>query len=137
LPPLRERKEDIKTLAEAFLSGFARDLGKQPPRLAPESATLLQGYGWPGNVRELRNLMERAAVLCKDEVIGAPLVRSLLPAEVTPARVDLNLDQALADLERRVILDALAASADNKHVAAKLLGIGERTLWTKLKKHGI
>jgi two-component system, NtrC family, response regulator AtoC len=137
LPPLRARKEDIPTLAEAFLSGFARDLGKPALHLAPEAAAVLQGYGWPGNVRELRNLMERAAVLCKDEVVGPSLVRSLLSAEVAPARADLNLEQALADLERRMILDALAASGDNKHAAAKLLGIGERTLWTKLKKHGI
>jgi two-component system response regulator AtoC len=137
LPPLRERKEDIPVLAEAFLSGFARDLGKPALRLMPEAAAVFQGYGWPGNVRELRNLLERAAVLCKDEVVNPSLVRSLLPAEVAPARADLNLEQALADLERRLILDALAVTNDNKHAAAKLLGIGERTLWTKLKKHGI
>jgi two-component system, NtrC family, response regulator AtoC len=53
------------------------------------------------------------------------------------ARETLNLEQAVDDLERRMILDALTATADNKHAAAKLLGIGERTLWTKLKKHGI
>jgi DNA-binding NtrC family response regulator len=137
LPPLRERTEDIPALAEAFLSAFARDLGKPALHLAPEAAAVLQGYGWPGNVRERRNLMERAAVLCKNEGVGPSLVRSLLPVEVAPARADLQLEQALADLERRMILDALAASADNKHAAAKLLGIGERTLWTKLKKHGI
>ncbi len=137
LPPLRERKEDIGALAETFLSGFARDLGKSAPRLTPETIAALQSYGWPGNVRELRNLMERVAVLCKDEVVGASLIRSSLPTEVAPTQTDLNLEQALAELERRMILDALAASADNKHAAAKLLGIGERTLWTKLKKHGI
>jgi len=137
LPPLRERTEDIPALAEVFLSGFARDLGKPALHLASEAAAVLQGYGWPGNVRELRNLMERAAVLCKNEGVGPSLVRSLLPAEVAPTRADLHLEQALADLERRMILDALTASADNKHAAAKLLGIGERTLWTKLKKHGI
>ncbi|MGQ0656978.1 MAG: sigma-54-dependent transcriptional regulator [Chromatiales bacterium] len=137
LPPLRERKEDIGALAEVLLSGFARDLGKPALRLASEAVVVLQDYGWPGNVRELRNLMERAAVLSKGEVVGSSLVRSLLPAEVAPTQADLDLERALADLERRMILDALAASADNKHAAAKLLGIGERTLWTKLKKHGI
>jgi two-component system response regulator AtoC len=137
LPPLRERQEDIPALAEAFLSGFSRDLGKPAPGLAPEAASVLQGYGWPGNVRELRNLMERAAVLCKGEMVNAPLLRSFLPADVAPAHTDLNLEQALNDLEKKMLLDALAASDDNKHAAAKLLGIGERTLWTKLKKHGI
>jgi two-component system response regulator AtoC len=137
LPPLRERKDDIPALADVFLSDFARALGKPSLRLAPEAAAKLQGYGWPGNVRELRNLMERAAVLCKGDVVGAPLVSSFLSAEVVSAREDLNLEQAVDDLERRMILDALTATADNKHAAAKLLGIGERTLWTKLKKHGI
>jgi two-component system, NtrC family, response regulator AtoC len=137
LPPLRERKDDIPALADVFLSDFARALGKPSLRLAPEAAAKLQGYGWPGNVRELRNLMERAAVLCKGEVVGAPLVSSFLSAEVVSAREDLNLEQAVDALERRMILDALTATADNKHAAAKLLGIGERTLWTKLKKHGI
>jgi two-component system response regulator AtoC len=137
LPPLRERKDDIPALADVFLCDFARALGKPSLRLAPEAAAKLQGYGWPGNVRELRNLMERAAVLCKGEVVGAPLVSSFLSAEFVSAREDLNLEQAVDDLERRMILDALTATADNKHAAAKLLGIGERTLWTKLKKHGI
>jgi DNA-binding NtrC family response regulator len=137
LPPLRERKEDIPALAEAFLSGFARDLGKSTLRLAPEAASLLQGYGWPGNVRELRNLMERAAVLSKSEIVDAALMRSLLPMEAGTARANPNLDSALANLERQMILEALHTSGDNKIAAAKLLGIGERTLWTKLKKHGL
>lgn len=137
LPPLRERREDIGLLAEAFLTGFARDLGKQPPHLSPDACAVLKSYPWPGNIRELRNLMERAAVLCKGDEVGVALIRSFLPAEVAPVYASLNLEQALSDLERRLILDALATSDDNKLTAAKLLGIGERTLWTKLKKHGL
>lgn len=137
LPPLRERKEDIPALAEAFLSGFARDLGKPMLHLSPEATGLLQGYGWPGNVRELRNLMERAAVLCKSDIVETALMRSLLPVEAGTARASLTLDGALANLERQMILEALNTSGDNKVAAAKLLGIGERTLWTKLKKHGL
>ncbi len=137
LPPLRERREDIGLLAEAFLTGFARDLGKQPLHLSSDACVVLKRYHWPGNIRELRNLMERAAVLCKGDEVGVALVRSFLPAEVAPVYASLNLEQALSDLERRLILDALATSEDNKLTAAKLLGIGERTLWTKLKKHGL
>jgi two-component system response regulator AtoC len=137
LPPLRERKEDILVLAETFLAEFARGLGKPALRLAAEASALLHAYSWPGNVRELRNLMERAAVLCGGEVVGSSLVYSFLPAEIAPRNADLSLEHALDDLERRMILDALAATGDNKPAAAKLLGIGERTLWTKLKKHGI
>jgi two-component system response regulator AtoC len=140
LPPLRERAGDILALAESFLARFARDLGKPGLRLAREALPLLQGYAWPGNVRELSNLMERAAVLCQDDVVGPSLVRPLLRTEAEPSRTataDLNLERALADLERSMILDALAATGDDKPASARLLGIGERTLWTKLKKHGV
>jgi len=140
LPPLRERTADVALLAETFLAGFARDLGKPALRLAPEAVPMLQAYAWPGNVRELRNLMERAAVLSRGEVVGPSLIGSLVrtDAELRRAdRDDLNLERALAQLERRMILDALAATDDDKPAAAMLLGIGDRTLWTKLKKHGL
>jgi len=137
LPPLRDRREDIPALAAAFLAQFARDLGKPALGLLPEAVQALQAYAWPGNVRELRNLMERAAVLSADGAVGPALIRSFLPAESAPVGNGLGLDPALDELERRMILDALVASSDNKHKAAELLGIGERTLWTKLKKHGI
>ena len=123
--------------APMSLTEFARDLNKPASRLDPAAAVLLQGYAWRGNVRELRNLMERAAVLSHDAVVGPTLVASLLPVGTEPARVDVNLERALADLERRLILDALVRTDNNKTAAAALLGIGERTLWTKLKKHGI
>ena len=137
LPPLRERKEDVPALAATFLTQFARDLGKPALVLSEDAVAVLRGYAWPGNVRELRNLMERAAVLGVDGTVGAALVRSFFPTDPAPARNGLGLEPALDDLERRMILDALVASGDNKHKAAELLGIGERTLWTKLKKHGI
>jgi two-component system response regulator AtoC len=137
LPALRERARDIGALAESFLAEFARELGKPPLRLAPESTTWLQSYAWPGNVRELRNVMERAAVLSKDTIIQAPFIRSLLPASTQPSAARLTLEHALDELERRMILDALAEANDNKVAAAHQLGIGERTLWSKLKKHGI
>jgi two-component system response regulator AtoC len=138
LPRLADRREDVPALAHAFLDRFARELGKAPLRLDPEAAALLQGYSWPGNVRELGNLMERAAVLCHGATVGAALVRSFLPPATNPAAPgDLDLERAIDDLERRMIIDALAATDDHKPAAARLLGIGERTLWTKLKKHGI
>ena len=137
VPPLRERADDVPGLAEAFLADFARELGKAPLRLDPEAADLLRGYAWPGNVRELRNAMERAAVLSPGSAVDAAFVRSLLPGTPETAARPLDLESAIAAVERRLILDALAATGDNKSAAAKRLGIGERTLWTKLKKHGI
>jgi two-component system, NtrC family, response regulator AtoC len=140
LPPLRERRDDIAPLAEMFLADFARDLGKPHLHLSPEAPTVLQSYPWPGNVRELRNLMERAAVLSKGEVVGSSMLGSFLLAASESRASDsdrLNLERGLLHVERRIILDALAVADGDKGVAAKLLGIGERTLWTKLKKHDL
>ena len=144
LPPLRDRRSDAPLLAQAFLDTFARELGKPDLRLTPDAAAVLESYHWPGNVRELRNVMERAAVLCADRTVDAALARALLPLHDEPRAptdgrraTDLNLDRALGDVERQLILDALAATHNDKPAAAKLLGIGERTLWTKLKKHAI
>ncbi len=137
LPPLRDRRSDVPMLAQTFLDAFARDVGKLDLRLTADATAVLQSYGWPGNVRELRNVMERAAVLCTGGTVDASLAHLLLPQHGEEHATDLNLDRALAVVERRLILDALAATEDDKPAAARLLGIGERTLWTKLKKHGV
>ena len=139
LPPLRERREDVPALAASFLSQFGSELAKGDLRLSESAATLLRQYEWPGNVRELRNLMERAAVLAESDTIGAEAVETLLPAPAgdRPEDEPLDLAAAVAEVERKTILRALAASDGNKQAAAEQLGIGERTLWTKLKKFGL
>jgi two-component system, NtrC family, response regulator AtoC len=137
MPPLRARPEDIPGLAEAFLAEFARELGKGRLTLTADGAQALQQYAWPGNVRELRNLMERAAVLSSGPELTKHQIRSLLPADGESAPADFDLERIVSDVERKTILRALAATNDNKVAAASLLGIGERTLWSKLKKHGL
>jgi len=100
---------------------------------------VLQSASWRGNVRELRNIVERAAVLADGCEIDEQMIRSLLPdaAEPVPECDDLDLASAVGEVERKTILRALALTGDNKAEAAARLGIGERTLWTKLKRHGI
>jgi two-component system response regulator AtoC len=137
LPPLRERGEELEPLADAFLRKFGRELGRPGLRLAAAARAALRNYAWPGNVRELRNLMERAAVLASGDELSESALEALLPAATGEAAADLDLERALAETERRTILRALGAARDNKVEAAALLGIGERTLWTKLKKHGL
>jgi transcriptional regulator with PAS, ATPase and Fis domain len=137
LPPLRERGDDVARLAAAFLAEFGRELGKGPLALAPGARAALARYAWPGNVRELRNLMERAAVLCGESEVSEALVGALLPPAPASEGASHDLESALNETERKAILRALAASRDDKAAAAALLGIGERTLWTKLKKHGL
>jgi DNA-binding NtrC family response regulator len=138
LPALRERSEDVPVLARCFLEEFGRELGKGPLQISDTAVALLRGHRWRGNVRELRNLMERIAVLTPGADIEDALVRSVLPeAAVDAGDASYDLAAATAETERRTILQALAATGDNKVEAATLLGIGERTLWTKLKKYGI
>ena len=140
LPPLRERPEDVPAIASAFLDEVGKEVGKAGLHLSERAAAALRAYGWRGNVRELRNILERAAVLVEGEEVGEGLVRELLPglAETEVEQPgNLDLAAAVAEVERRTILRALAATDDNKAAAATLLGIGERTLWTKVKKYGI
>ena len=119
-----------------FLAQFSKELGKPPFHIADEALRALELYKWPGNVRELRNVMERAAVLAARSEIPQSLVRSLLPEKDLVDSPNLNLESAASETERKVVLRALMEAKDNK-TAASLLGIGERTLWTKLKKHGL
>ncbi len=138
LPPLRDRHEDVPALAASFLAEFGHEMGKGDLRLGDRAAQSLARYAWPGNVRELRNIMERAAVLAEGEVIGHEAVEALVPsAAEAPDEAQLDLAGAVAELERKTILRARAAADGNKPAAAKLLGIGERTLWSKLKKYGV
>ena len=142
LPPLRERREDIRHLATFFVNTFGEEMGKGALPLAAEACALLEQYDWPGNVRELRNLMERAAVLCNGPRVDVELVHGLLPAvrpaQSTEAAVNsLQLEAAVEEVERKLILRALGAANDNKAEAARLLGISERTLWYKLKRYSL
>jgi two-component system response regulator AtoC len=147
LPHLRERQEDIPQLAQFFLGAFGREMGKGALVLAADASPVLARYPWPGNVRELRNLMERAAVLCTAAQIDANMLRLLLPATAAaPALEDaaatsggdnLQLESAVEEVERKLILRALGVANDNKAEAARLLGVSERTLWYKLKRYAL
>jgi two-component system response regulator AtoC len=150
LSPLRERAGDIDVLAPLLLNRVAREIGKGPMQVSDDALALLRAYDWPGNVRELRNLMERAAVLSAEGVVTDRFFRSMIDAYETPAaqsragadaardaEADLPLSDAVEHFERRAILRALDATHDNKAEAARRLGISERNLWYKLKKHGL
>jgi two-component system response regulator AtoC len=144
LAPLRERAGDVAVLAPLFLDRFAREIGKGSMHLADDALAVLGAHDWPGNVRELRNLMERAAVLSPDPVVPAAFFRSMIQARARddaapPPDSDtgLPLGEALERFERRMILRTLDETGDNKAEAARRLGISERNLWYKLKKHDL
>ena len=140
VPPLRERPEDLRLTAEAFLAGLAADTGEPKKRLSVELLEILRVHSWPGNVRELQNVLERAVAMSRGEAllpehIPAHLVRDAQGAgkEVTPG----SLASARAEAERAAILTALSAAGGNKTKAAALLRIHRVKLYEKLKRHGI
>ncbi|MGD8630136.1 MAG: sigma-54 dependent transcriptional regulator [Gammaproteobacteria bacterium] len=143
LPLLRERPRDIALLARRFLANSVRDMGwnNAPPALTPEALAMLEAYPWPGNVRELRNLMARLAVRLPEGVreVNTRLLAPLLPSgrcgAGTPGDgVIIPRGSTLAEAEWLLIDAALKDCGYNRSRAAKVLGIGERTLRRKLNE---
>lgn len=144
LPPLRHRREDIPLLTEKFLN----EMGTSR-HLSSEALQLLMTNDWPGNVRELKNALESAAVLADEKILPSNLPFSLkrnsgIPgttihasnAELEPDG-NADLDALVKDFERSIIVDALRQSNGVQVKAAAILGIKERSLWHRIKKHGI
>ncbi|MCA9518823.1 MAG: sigma-54-dependent Fis family transcriptional regulator, partial [Myxococcales bacterium] len=140
LPPLRERRQDILPLAEELLLRVGREVGRPGLRLADEVRANLVAHDWPGNVRELRNALERAAILSDgdvlfpEHVILGPVGAFGSEAQAGGAAIAAG---SLADAERAAILEALAAVGGHRKKAAQRLGIGERTLYDKLRLYDI
>jgi serine/threonine-protein kinase PknK len=134
LPPLRDRIEDIEPLAAHFLAQAARERGQPPPVIGPSLVAALRARPWPGNLRQLRNEMQRLWALAQ----GGELRPDLLsPAEaVATPTVQVPANYDLATVERWAIERALRAANGNKAEAARLLGIGRRTLYDKLAAPG-
>jgi len=140
LPSLRERISDIPLLAEHFLHKVCEESGKTVSGISEEAMAALQSYRWPGNVRELENVIERAVLLGKGNVIGPQdLPRSLaaaapIPIEAVGAR---SLKQALEAPERQIILEVLEANGWNRQATAEALDINRTTLYKKMKRLGL
>lgn len=138
IPALRERKADIILLADHFVDKYARAGGKEVKRISTPAIDMLMSYHWPGNVRELENCIERAVVLTEDEVIhGHHLPPSLQTAEASGTVHLGSLQATLDNIERELLLDALKSSRGNKAKAAKALGLTERLMGLRVRKHGI
>jgi len=137
IPPLRERAADILPLAEHFLARVAVPSGRHK-QLTAAAVAKLQRHGWPGNVRELRNVIERAYILTRSDVIGSDDIDTsragVLPADSPP---DADLPAAVAQLEKMMILRALDACGGNRTEAARRLGINRQLLYTKMQRYGI
>jgi DNA-binding NtrC family response regulator len=135
MPPLRDHREDIPLLADAFLREMAKEHGKPTRRFSGEAMRVLESYGWPGNIRELRAAVEHAVVLgVGGELTPADLPSSLRLSEPDhPGAAGLNL----AEVEAAMIRKALSECGENRTKAAKKLGISRRTLHRHLAHMGI
>jgi DNA-binding NtrC family response regulator len=137
LPPLRERKEDLPLLVQAFVNEFNARNQKAIAGPDHEAMRLLEQYGWPGNVRELRNVIERATILAPGPFIEPkylPPVFSTEPAAHQQPHMALGPGTTVEEAERRLIMMTLEHTRDNKTRAAEILGISLKTLHNKLNK---
>jgi len=133
IPPLRERKEDIRQLAEFFIEFYSQKLGKNINKISNDLFQKLESYNFPGNIRELSNIIERAVILSD----GQTLNESALPKEILHKANLSSQSLNLEDVEKTHILSILEQTNGNKTKASEILGIGLTTLYRKLQAYGI
>jgi two-component system response regulator HydG len=142
LPPLRSRREDIPLLTDHFLKEFSASHGKPIKGISPAARKALMTYSWPGNVRELKNTIESMVVIDSDGLLDLDdLTEDVLTAAQTSGETNVAasqlVGQSLDEIEKHYILATLKMTNGNREEAARILGIGERTLYRKLKEYGV
>ena len=162
LPPLREREDDLKVLAEYFLRRYSNEFGKDIRTIAPETLEILDQYHWPGNVRELESVMKQSLLTARGNILlpdflpplslpalggGSPQADSqadkpgFLSEQFVAQRLEAGTDnlyaEAIAIAERQLITQVLAHTTGNQLKAATILGISRVTLRSKIKSLGI
>ncbi len=141
MPPLRARGGDVLLLAQHFVDRYAAQAGKRVTGLSPDAAERLLAYVWPGNVRELENCIERAIALTRHETIGLDdlpeKIRGFQRSHVLVAGDDPSELAPLEEVERRYVLRVMEAVGGSKTLAARVLGIGRKTLYRKLEQYKI
>ena len=140
LPALSERTEDIPALIDYFLKEAATEVGSEVTGITDAALTVLSHYDWPGNVRQLRNTIRTMVVMCDRDRLDARDIppdiaqrRQLIAGSKQPALGDVSLN----DLEKQAIEETLAKTKGNREKASKILGIGERTLYRKIKEYNL
>jgi NtrC-family two-component system response regulator AlgB len=134
VPPLRERNEDIRTLAQGLLEKFVRQYEKPARRFSDAAANMLASYEWPGNLRELRNVVERAVILCRDEAIGTEHLPFASNGRSTGGGFRAGDPISIDELERAHI-EAILSSSPTMEAAARTLGIDSSTLYRKRRQY--
>jgi two-component system response regulator HydG len=141
LPALRNRADDIPVFVEYFLKEAAGETGSEVGGITEAALMILMNYDWPGNIRQLRNCIRTMVVMCDREKLDVQDIppeiyqrRQLAAGAGTPAGLG---GVSLNELEKQAIMDTLARTKGNREKAAKILGIGERTLYRKIKEYNL
>jgi DNA-binding NtrC family response regulator len=138
MPALRERPDDVEALAHHFALQFAREMGRPERRLSAAAIARLRAHPWPGNVRELRNVIERAVLLADGERIEASDVDVTEAPEAVPSASEAAArGLSMRDVERQLVLSALARAGFVQKDAAQLLGVSRRKLNYMVQRMGI
>ena len=138
LPPLCERPDDIEQLAAYFIERFQQKSGRRVTGITDRALQLLKGYTWPGNVRELENCLERAVIVAAGRTITETDLPEAIRIQAFPgqsSQIELSLPMKMEDVERIVINQTLVHTQGDKAKAARLLGIGRKTLYRKLEEY--
>ncbi|HWQ32297.1 MAG TPA: sigma 54-interacting transcriptional regulator [Blastocatellia bacterium] len=138
LPPLRERPEDIYPLVAHFIDRYQQRSGRRVQGISDRALNILKGYSWPGNVRELENCIERAVIVAAGRLITEHDLPDNIRAQASVGQsslIELSIPTPMEDVERRVIEQTLIHTSGDKAKAARLLGIGRKTLYRKLEQY--
>jgi len=138
VPPLRERLEELRDLSESMLRRIAPQGRNRSTKLSKEALSAMQSYDWPGNVRQLENVLERAAAFCEDGVIAVEDLPGPVRGSEPSGRVPDGIGGiALSDLEREALVQTLKLCNGNKAETARRLEVTEKSIYNKLKRHGL
>ena len=141
IPPLRERREDVPLLVDYFIQRFNKEMGKKISGISNDAIRKFESYPWPGNVRELKNVVKRGMVIANRKITMEDI-----PPEMKSRSDDTSLitgsgglreaaKEAVAAVEKRLIIETLQKTGGNRGLAAKLLNVDEKTLYNKIKKY--
>lgn len=137
LPALRDRAEDIPDFTEYFITEAVAETGSKVTGITQAAMNILTAFHWPGNIRQLRNCIRTMVVMCDhDQLDVADIPPDIAQRRQLPAGRPKQ-DLTLSELEKQAIIDTLARTGNNRQIAAKILGIGERTLYRKIKEYNL
>lgn len=140
VPPIRERIDDIVSMAQEIVARLAKKMGREQPGISALAAEKMRVYNWPGNIREMENVLERAMTFNpgNPEIAAEDLDLAASPAQHTASNHGTQLaGMTMAEIEKLALIQTLAAFDGNKAMSARQLGISEKSIYNKLKRHGL